>query len=190
MNLGLRTTGRAQAELFAEIEDAITDADVASLREERGVAAPQVITLRERHHHLARLIAEGKKPGEAALIARYSQSRVSILLSDPAFRELIAHYQDEANREFVDFHKKLAELSTDAATLLQERMEERPDDLSDALLLRVVEVGADRTGHGPTAKTETNVNVKIGLGARMMQARERSIAVMKDVTPPGEADAT
>lgn len=179
--LGLRTSGRAKAELFAEIEDAISDADVASLQEERGVTAPQIVKLRERHHALARLIAEGKKPGEAALIARYSQSRVSILMNDPAFLELIMHYKEVVNREFVDFQRKLAELGVDAATVLQERLEDAPDDLSDALLLRLVEVSADRTGHGPSAKTE--VNVRIGLAERLSAARHRQ-AQMRDITPP------
>lgn len=183
--LGLRTSGRAKAELFAEIEDVISDADVASLQEERGVTAPQIVKLRERHHALARLIAEGKKPGEAALIARYSQSRVSILMNDPAFLELITHYKEVVNREFVDFQRKLAELGVDAATVLQERLEDAPDDMSDALLLRLVEVSADRTGHGPSSKTE--VNVRIGLAERLQQARARSEAAMRDITPPPAA---
>lgn len=183
--LGLRTSGRAKADLFAEIEDAISDADVASLQEERGVTAPQIVKLRERHHALARLIAEGKKPGEAALIARYSQSRVSILMNDPAFLELITHYKEEVNREFVDFQRKLAELGVDAATVLQERLEDAPDDMSDALLLRLVEVSADRTGHGPSSKTE--VNVRVGLAERLQQARVRSEAAMRDITPPTAA---
>ncbi len=183
--LGLRTSGRAKADLFAEIEDAISDADVASLQEERGVTAPQIVKLRERHHALARLIAEGKKPGEAALIARYSQSRVSILMNDPAFLELITHYKEVVNREFVDFQRKLAELGVDAATVLQERLEDAPDNMSDALLLRLVEVSADRTGHGPSAKTE--VNVRIGLAERLQQARARSEAAMRDITPPPAA---
>lgn len=183
--LGLRTSGRAKADLFAEIEDVISDADVASLQEERGVTAPQIVKLRERHHALARLIAEGKKPGEAALIARYSQSRVSILMNDPAFLELITHYKEVVNREFVDFQRKLAELGVDAATVLQERLEDAPDDMSDALLLRLVEVSADRTGHGPSSKTE--VNVRIGLAERLQQARARSEAAMRDITPPPAA---
>lgn len=181
MTLGLRTSGRAAASLFAEIEDAISESDVALLAEERGVAAPKIVQLRERHHALARLIAEGKKPGEAALIARYSQSRVSILMADPAFLELIAHYRENIEREFVDFQRKLAELGVDAATVLQERLEDAPEEISDALLLRLVEVSADRTGHGPTAKTE--VNIRVGLAERLQAARQRSEAAMRDITP-------
>lgn len=170
--LGLRTVGRAPAKLDVDVLGEIGEDDLALLAEPRAAdPAPVVVKLRERHHALARLLAEGKSPGEAALITRYSQSRVSILLADPAFRDLVTHYRELVNEEFVDFQAKLSELAIDAAHVLQERLEDTPDDLSDSLLLRVVEVGADRTGHGPSAKQE--VNVRIGLADRLREARER-----------------
>jgi hypothetical protein len=180
MSLGLRTTGRASKAVTAELERELGLDDVATLLEEKGVAAPQIVHIRERHHALARLIAEGKKPGEAAILCRYTQSRMSVLLGDPAFQELVAHYRSVVNVEFVDFQKKLADLALDAASILQDRMEEKPEDLSDALLLQVVQVGADRTGHGPSQKTE--VNVKIGLAGRIASAHERALRA-RDITP-------
>ena len=181
MNKQVRTSGRAAKNIFAEVDRLLGEDDLEMLSEERETKAPQIVALRERHHAIARLIAEGKKPGEAALLCRYSQSRVSILLDDPAFRELVEHYRGLVNAEFVDFQKKLAELGVDAAMILQERLEETPNEISDALLLQLVQVSADRTGHGPSAKSE--VNIKIGLADRLAQARERSLTVMKDVTP-------
>lgn len=185
MGLGLRTTGRAKAPLVAEIERELDEMDLASLAGERGVSAPQIGALRERHHALARLIAEGKKPGEAAVIMRYTAARVSILLSDPAFQELVEHYRSVVDGEFVDFQKKLAELGVDAAHLLQERLEdpEQANEFSNAALLQLVTISADRTGHGPSAKTE--VNVKVGLADRLLAAKERHLA-LRDITPKGE----
>lgn len=180
MSLGLRTTGRANKALTAEVERPLCLDDVESLLSERKVQAPQIVQLRERHHALARHIAEGKKPGEAAILCRYSQSRMSVLLGDPAFTELVAHYRDVVNEQFVDFQKKLADLAIDAASILQDRMEDKPDDMSDSLLLQVVQVGADRTGHGPSQKTE--VNVKIGLAERIASAHERAVRA-RDITP-------
>ena len=179
MGLGLRTTGRAAKVLSAEVERDLDNLDVASLLEERGTKAPQVITLRERHHALARLIAEGKSASDAAILCRYTQSRVSILQDDPAFQELIAHYRDIVNHEFVDFQQKLAGLAIDAASILQERLEDKPEDISDAMLLQVITVGADRTGHGPSQKSE--VNIKVGLAGRLAAATQR--IAMKDITP-------
>lgn len=181
MTLGLRTTGRAKKPLLAEVERELGLDDVEMLLEEKGVQAPQIKEFRERHHALARLIAEGKKPGEAAILQRYSQSRMSVLLADPSFRELVAHYQTIVNEEFIDFQAKLSELALDAAMILQSRMEDKPDDMSDALVLQIVQVGADRTGHGPSSKTE--VNVKIGLAERLAEATRRSQLAMRDVTP-------
>lgn len=185
MNLDLRTTGRAAKPITAEFERELDIDDIMSLQTERGVQAPQVKEFRERHHALARYIAEGHTPGEAAALMRYSQGRMSTLLGDPAFKELVAHYRGLVNGEFLDFQKKLSELAIDAATILQERMEDKPDDIGEAMLLRIVEVGADRTGHGPSQKTE--VNVKIGLAARMQSARAHIESKLKDVTPK-EAD--
>jgi len=180
VTLGLRTTGRAKAPLIAEVERELEDMDVASLLAEKGTTAPTIVQLRERHHALARLIAEGKKPGEAAILCRYSQSRMSILLSDPAFVELVAHYRDVVNEQFVDFQRKLSDLAIDAAGILQDRMELEPEKLSDALLLQVVQVGADRTGHGPSQKSE--VNIKVGFADRLAAAQIRTTS-MKNITP-------
>ena len=111
---------------------------------------------------------------------RYSQSRMSVLLADPAFKELVTHYQVMVHEKFVDFQEKLSELALDAALILQSRMEDKPEDLSDALVLQILQVGADRTGHGPSQKTE--VNVKVGLANRLLSANERSQKA-RDITP-------
>lgn len=183
MTMGLRTTGRAAKTASVAFEKEITQEDLDSLLSERGVAAPQIVTLRERHHFLARLIAEGKKPAEAASLARYSSSRVSILCADPAFMELVEHYRGVLAHEFVDFNKQLAQLGVDAAVLLQERMEDTPDEVSTSALMQLVTISADRTGHGPSQKTE--VNIRVGLADRLAQARLRTNQ-LRDVTPQEE----
>ena len=180
MALGLRTTGRAAKAVSAELERELGLEDVALLLDEKGVQAPQIKEFRERHHALARLIAEGKKPGEAALMQRYSQSRMSVLLADPAFRELVEHYRSIVDEAFLDFQQQLAALALDATMIMRSRMEDTPDDLSDAVVLQIIQVGADRTGHGPSQKVEHNH--KVGLADRLMSATAR-VAKMRDVTP-------
>jgi hypothetical protein len=59
-------------------------------------------------------------------------------------------------------------------------MEDRPDELSDATILQIIQVGADRTGHGPSQKSE--VNIKVGLAERLSSARHRA-ELAKDITP-------
>jgi len=53
-------------------------------------APSQLQRIRSTHHRLAQLVAEGRKGTEISLIMGYSQSRISILQSDPAFQALIA----------------------------------------------------------------------------------------------------
>lgn len=179
----LRTTGRASKPVEAELEQHLTKEDLDSLLEERGTKPPEIKEMRERHHNLARLIAEGKKPGEAATIARYTLSRVSILMTSPAFQDLVAHYREMVEDQYIGFNAQLAALGVDAANIISERLEDNPDEVTMGALLQLVTISADRTGHGPSQKTE--VNIKIGLADRLMQARSRAQVAQspRDITP-------
>ena len=123
-------------------------------------------------------IAGGMKPGEAAIICRYDASRVSILLDDPAFQELLSFYRSEVQAQYIDLHAQLAGLSADAAMLLQDQLEadmDRPIDerkLSPGALMEVTKLGADRTGHGPQSQS-TNLNINVDFAAKLEAARRR-----------------
>jgi len=181
--MDLRLGGRAKAPLTAFEDGELSEEDLAALATERGTKPPEVKRMRDRHHALARLLAEGVSEAEASLITRYDISRISILKNDPMFQELVSHYRAMVSKEFIDMQKKLASLGMDAADILQERLEEAPDDVSTGQLMQLLTISADRTGNGPSSKTE--VNVKVGLADRLAEARQRAIAArtMRDVTP-------
>ena len=185
MSMGLRVKGRAPKAITASVARELSVEDVTTLRMERGVQPHAIKALRERHHHLARLLAEGHSSGEAAVMTRYDPSRVSILLGDPAFQDLVAHYRGMVEDQYLGFHAQLAALGVDAASVLSERLEDTPEEISTGQLLQLVTLSADRTGFGPSQKTE--VNVKVGLADRLAQARERSL-LARDVTPRDEVD--
>ncbi len=170
--LDLRTTGRAKKPLTAEVARQLDEADLLLLAEEKGSRAPAIKRISDRHHNLARHIASGVKPGEAALICRYDASRVSILLSDPAFQELLAFYRSEAQAEFVDFHSQLAGVGRTALDEIACRLEDAPEDISLGQLMEITKLGADRTGHGPQTST-TNLNVNVDLASKLEAARRR-----------------
>jgi hypothetical protein len=111
-------------------------------------------------------------PGEAGIVCGYSASRVSILQDDPAFRELLHFYRQDVEREYRGLHEKLAGLATDAASVLADRLEDSPDDISIGQLQEIVKLGADRTGHGPQSSS-THLNVNVDLAGRLQRARER-----------------
>jgi len=116
--------------------------------------------LSARHHRLAQCLAEGIPPGEAGIICGYAGSRVSVLQNDAAFRELVSFYTAARQEAFVETGEKLATLASTAIDILQDRLEETPDEFNPSQLLAVVQTAADRSGHGP-ASTQRNLNVTL-----------------------------
>lgn len=145
------------------------------LAAEKGSRPPPLKRLGDRHHALARCLASGMSDGDAALACGYVISRVSVLKSDPAFKELLALYRENTNRVYRDMHERLAGLSRDAAEELHARLEEdmqsEEKSISIGQLLEITKLGADRTGYGP--QTSQNVNVNVGIASRLEQARVR-----------------
>lgn len=177
IDIPFRTRGRASAPLhFAETR-ALERGDLELLLEEKGSKPPALKRLAERHHALARCLASGMSDGDAALACGYVASRVSILKNDPAFRELLEFYRDDVNKQYRDLHERLAGISMDATALIEEQLEadlaveldERKVSLGQ--LMQLTQMGADRTGHGPSSSQ--NVNVNVNLAERLQRARQR-----------------
>lgn len=169
-----RITGRASRPLTATQVRELDDCDIALLQEEKGSKPPALKRLSERHHALARCLASGMEPGDAAITCGYVLSRVSILQSDPAFQELLAFYRQDVTSKYLDMHGVLAGLSLDAATELRERLEAEMQaeekTISIGQLVELTKLGADRTGFGPQS---SQVNVNVDLAGRLQAARER-----------------
>jgi len=171
----IRTQGRAERDLAPVMVRALTGEDLSKLEEEKGSTPPSLMKrLSERHHALARNIASGMPDYEAAAITGYSPSRISILKSDPTFKELVHFYREKVDAKYADLHERLAGLSLDAARILQERMEEAPEKITDGHILEIMKSGADRTGYGPATRSDVNVNVNIA--DRLQAARKRVAA--------------
>lgn len=189
MGLDLRITGRPQ-KLSAFVGRELTEADLALLNEPRPTAKPpEIKRLRQRHHELARLLAQGTSEGEAAKATGYTIARVSVMKNDPAFQELMVFYGGIVDEAYRDLHDQLAGIATDAVDELQERLDTTPEEFTISDLLKVATMGADRTGFGP--KTTQEVDVKIGIADRMTLARQRAALAredrqMRDVTPEAE----
>ena len=146
--------------------------DLLRLGDEKGSTAPAIKRISERHHALARNLAGGMASSEAAIVCGYALSRVSILLDDPAFKELLSFYRTDVNAQYRDLHARLSGLALDAAEELSLRLEDAPEDLSVTQLMELTKMGADRTGHGPSTSS-TNINVNVDLAGRLQRARER-----------------
>lgn len=181
MDLGLdlvRTVGRAKSDPVAldYLRD-LTPEDLATLNGARGSEAQQIVTrMKDRHHGLARCIASGYTNAEAAAVTGYSASRISILLNDPMFQDLVSLYRANTTEVWRDTHERMASLAVDAIDELHTRLEETPETMDNDLLLEIGKTFADRTGHGPSSKT-TNVDIKVNFGDKLAAARERAKAV-------------
>lgn len=168
----IRTRGRPAAEIEAEVSRELTKEDLADLDMPRPAIAP-LKTLRDKHHTLARYMAQGFSDSDISSYTGYSSSRLSVLRTDPAFAELVNHYR--VNREDAQrrLDERLADATGTALSVLQERLEDDPDKFDNGELLDTLKILADRAGFGPQ-KTQTNVNLNIGMADRLKAARERA----------------
>jgi hypothetical protein len=169
---GTRLVGRRSAALAVEVVRDMEESDLALLASERGTKAPSRVKLRDRHHALARALANGMTPGEASAFTGYTPSTVSILQSDPAFKELLSHYRDVKDAAFAEFQERAALLSIAAVTELHDRLENEDDPISTSTVIEIVKLTADRTGHAPVSRS-VSVSVSADLGSRLQAATRR-----------------
>jgi len=175
MELGaelFRTHGRAAKPLSATVLRELEPSDLQLLGQEKGSVPSPIKRLSERHHALARNLAMGMDHRQASAIANYSESRISILLSDPAFKELLEFYRLPYEETSRDIAQQFAELTKDANEELIQRLAEEPEKFTVGQLMEVSKMGADRTGFGPQSSS-TNINVNVDLASRLQAARQR-----------------
>ena len=117
------------------------------------MSTPLLKHLRLIHHEAARLMASGMKQVDVGRAVGMSQSRLSILKSDPAFSGLLAHYRTHDDENFYDARARIALLGLDAVEVIHERIVEEPEIVSTKDLAAVATLALDRGGLGPVQKT-------------------------------------
>ena len=128
--------------LEIEIVRGLTEQDLALIQsgEALGSEPPKLATLRHNHHLLAQTLAKGVKETEASLITGYSLSRISILKSDPAFKELLAGYASLHEEKFVEVLDRMKALGLSTLDEIQERLESDPGKFSNRELFELTEL--------------------------------------------------
>lgn len=157
--LTLGPEGRSRGPPEAHYSRDLTEADLSALDLPRGVAPRSLVRIHSSHHALAKCLAAGMRPAQAALVTGYSNNRISSLQRDPLFVQLVAEYRLEEESVMADLAVRMRGLSHDAIELLHDKLLERPEDFSPAMLLDIVKATADRTGYG----TNSNVNLNVTL---------------------------
>lgn len=156
-----RRKGKKKPDLSFMVSRELSRTDLLTLSVPQESKTPPVFQLRSSHHHLAKLIAEGRSNVEAAAIQGMTPGRVSILRDDPTFKELVQHYKKVADTAYVDVHERLARLSADATEVLHERLLDEPETFRIQDLQSTAALALDRTGFGP--KSTINQNVKVAV---------------------------
>ena len=139
----------------------------------RGRPLGSLAKIRAHHHMVARLYAKGHKPPEIARFLNRTPATIRNWIDTPACAELVAQYAEGYETEVTNELEYRASLRRQASTLALEKLvEDLEGDLisSHRTLLALADSSDDRTGLG---KMETKVNVNVGIGSKLDQARER-----------------
>lgn len=171
-----RTSGRAAKAVQVEIVRALTVADLELLEMERGIKPVAVKRMRDSHHLIARYIAKGLSGAEVAALTGYSQSRISILRSDPAFSELAEFYranlkdiQDEVDRSG---YAKAVAIRDEAMDLVLDRLIDTPETVNLDQAAEIALKFGDRTGLVPASRSSSLV-AHIDLADQVAAGRQR-----------------
>jgi hypothetical protein len=145
---------------------------------------PSVIKrLRDHHHRMAQMVAEGRRSGEIASETGMSLSRVSILKSDPAFQQLVEMYRANVTQAWTDsqvaiFHK-YERIEENAADLIIDRYEDDPNSISDGEAMRHLELSGRVLGRQVNKSVNVNINGSQPLAERLEEQRLRAERLME-----------
>lgn len=137
------------------IEGALEEEDLRQLLLSPSDVAPSeedpsdLKKIKEKHHHVARLIADGLSQRLVANICGYTETYISILLNSPAMQELVELYRIQNGKATQVAIEKLKTVGLKALEQLDEKLEAK--ELNNNELLQAAKLGLDRSGHGPTS---------------------------------------
>lgn len=152
-----------------------------------GALAEAESQFKDHHYRIACLLGQGKKQAEVALETGYSSARISRLRQIPAFRFLIERYRNKA--EYIEFQAfrqvkaMMAAIHLEALDLLQDRIMDDPDSITNRELLDVIADMADRLGLSKVSRTEST-SLNVDLADTLAVARRREISLSAVPTPP------
>lgn len=161
--------------------------DLQRLPEHRGVGAGRLQRIRSVHHKIAKMMAAGCANVEIAAVVGMHQSRISILRGDPAFQELLAHYESVEEEVWQDVRERAAQLGMTAAEVIQDRLIEEPDGIGTKTLLDIMSRGLDYGGHKPAEKSvHAHLHTSSEAIRRAKEGRNEDVRVREG--PVGAAD--
>lgn len=163
------------------------DLDLILNPPEVGAKVPVIKQLRHTHHLAARLLAEGRKPGEVSLMTGYANSTISNLQTDPAFGELVEYYKQQKDGAWLEVNERLAALGLSFADELQNRLEESPEVYSVGQLLEGAKAFLDRSiTKAQGASSLGGVAPAVTVNVNLVRPQKRPQGPVLDIDPEAQ----
>lgn len=176
-SVSVRTRGRAKVPLKAEVVRELGPADLALLEVSRGTKPPRLMRLRDSHHRLAQVLALGSTPGDAGMQTGYSQSRISILLADKSFQDLVEVYRRASATLRAEYTDMATANMIRGERIIEDALESIADSaepVSLSELRPVLDIVSDRADRFGYPKKSTTLNVNVDFAGKLEAARRRS----------------
>lgn len=181
--------GRRPPRLTIEVVRELTDEDLPGLtsRLPVGASAHKLHQIRHSHHLLARCLANGHSIAEASLITGYGPTYISSLKNDPAFDELVSHYETNKELVMVDVMERLRALGLNTVEELQRRLDEDPDKFKNRELMELAEMALVKTrqpgvgGSGQAGSGPAGAVPPVSIEVNFVNAREAPARIVPAV---------
>lgn len=128
--------------------------------------------IKEKHHHVARLVADGLKQTLVSALTGYDDAYLSVLLKAPAMIELVELYRIKNGAAIDVVTEKLKTVGLKALERLDARVE--ADELDNNELISTAKLGFDRAGHGPASKHQVDFEQHIFDHAKLAELNKEA----------------
>lgn len=179
----------AQRIVTCTIEGIVEPADIQALltrpQPPAGTDVGDLKRIRERHHSIARMVAQGMTQRMVSTIVQMTEARISTLLKAPAMQELVAYYRSQHSAAQDVIAERLRTVALTSIEELSAKLE--AGELEPQELLGLAKLGLDRSGHGPRSTVHNVSEHHIVDHAELQRlnaaARADSSEHIIDVTP-------
>lgn len=128
--------------------------------------------IREKHHHVARLVADGLTQKLVSSITGYSEGYISVLLNNPSMQELVEFYRIKNGAAIDVVVEKLKTVGLKALERLDDRIQS--DELDNNELISAAKLGFDRSGHGPSSTHKIDAETHIFDHAKLAELNKEA----------------
>jgi hypothetical protein len=163
--------------LLLEVDRQISAADLARAGDAPKVTVPILQKLRATHHRQALLLAQGKPVREVAMIVGCTPQRLTQLMVDPTFVELVEYYKDQVIAAMLSDAARLQDKLVDVGEMAVDEIRDRLEDdqkrgnMPVGELRKIAELALDRTvappkNAAPASTAPATVTINFGTPLR------------------------